>query len=98
VWQLVALPVHLGLSLRQSRHSGRPHPVSITDAPDAWPTLLPMILLVMAMLIFARHLLLLAAVEVAQVWRRTAWERGPTALPLSGGIPGLVEAAMPLEA
>ncbi len=61
---LMALAVYLGLLLRQSRHSGRPHAViEVTQA--SWFKSLSMIVLGLAMLIFAGHLLLGAAVEVA---------------------------------
>ncbi|QXH97529.1 calcium/sodium antiporter [Pseudomonas ogarae] len=65
VWLLVALAVYLGLLLRQSRHSGRPHAEGITVAQGSWPKSLSMIVLGLAMLVFAGHLLLGAAVEVA---------------------------------
>ncbi|WP_033062418.1 calcium/sodium antiporter [Pseudomonas sp. CFII68] len=65
VWLLVALAVYLGLLLRQSRHSGRPHAVGITVTQGSWPKSLSMIVLGLAMLVFAGHLLLGAAVEVA---------------------------------
>ncbi|SFX53496.1 cation:H+ antiporter [Pseudomonas sp. NFACC49-2] len=62
---LVALAIYLGLLLRQSRHSGRPHAVAVDVAPASWFKSLSMIVLGLAMLIFAGHLLLGAAVEVA---------------------------------
>nr|BFE91454.1 hypothetical protein GCM10020185_19900 [Pseudomonas brassicacearum subsp. brassicacearum] len=65
VWLLVGLAVYLGLLLRQSRHSGRPHTVDIEMTRGSWPMSLAMIVLGLAMLIFAGHLLLGAAVEVA---------------------------------
>ncbi|WP_434604992.1 calcium/sodium antiporter [Pseudomonas sp. Z1-29] len=61
---LIALAVYLALLLRQSRHSGRPHPLGeVVDM--AWPKSLVMIASGLAMLVFAGHLLLGAAVEVA---------------------------------
>ncbi|SCX55049.1 cation:H+ antiporter [Pseudomonas sp. NFACC32-1] len=62
---LVALAIYLGLLLRQSRHSGRPHAVAVDVTPASWFKSLSMIVLGLAMLIFAGHLLLGAAVEVA---------------------------------
>ncbi|WP_072430850.1 MULTISPECIES: calcium/sodium antiporter [unclassified Pseudomonas] len=62
---LAALAIYLGLLLRQSRHSGRPHAVAVDVTPASWFKSLSMIVLGLAMLIFAGHLLLGAAVEVA---------------------------------
>ena len=66
---LMALAVYLGLLLRQSRHSGRPHgmgvDVDVDVAQGSWPKSLSMMVVGLAMLIFAGHLLLGAAVEVA---------------------------------
>ncbi|MBC3347485.1 calcium/sodium antiporter [Pseudomonas sp. SWRI196] len=60
---LMALAVYLGLLLRQSRHSGRPHGMDVAQV--SWPKSLSMMVVGLAMLIFAGHLLLGAAVEVA---------------------------------
>ena len=62
---LAALALYLGLLLRQSRHSSRPHSQvpHATQAP--WVTSLLMIVAGLAMLVFAGHLLLGAAVAVA---------------------------------
>ncbi|WP_434611351.1 calcium/sodium antiporter [Pseudomonas sp. R1-7] len=62
---LMALAVYLGLLLRQSRHSARPNPLQGDVARMPWPKSLVMIVSGLAMLIFAGHLLLGAAVEVA---------------------------------
>ncbi|AKK00257.1 MULTISPECIES: calcium/sodium antiporter [Pseudomonas] len=62
---LAALAVYLGLLLRQSRHSMRPHAASVDAAQVSWPRSLTMIVLGLAMLIYAGHLLLGAAVTVA---------------------------------
>ncbi|PTT65854.1 conjugal transfer protein TraR, partial [Pseudomonas sp. HMWF007] len=62
---LAALALYLGLLFRQSRHSTRPH----SDPPQAlqasWITSVLMIIVGLAMLVFAGHLLLNAAVVVA---------------------------------
>ncbi|WP_092204991.1 MULTISPECIES: calcium/sodium antiporter [unclassified Pseudomonas] len=65
IWLLLALAVYLGLLLRQSRHSGRPHPVGGDVAHRSWIKSVLMIASGLAMLVFAGHLLLGAAVEVA---------------------------------
>lgn len=62
---LMALAVYLGLLLRQSRHSTRPHAVDVEGAQASWFKSLSRIVLGLAMLIFAGHLLLGAAVQVA---------------------------------
>lgn len=62
---LVALAVYLGLVLRQSRHSARPHPVGVVVVQMSWLKSLSMIVAGLTMLVFAGHLLLGAAVEVA---------------------------------
>ncbi|MBT2337950.1 MULTISPECIES: calcium/sodium antiporter [Pseudomonas] len=63
---LMALVAYLGLLLRQSRHSARPHAAGVDRAARmSWPRSLALIVLGLAMLIFAGHLLLGAAVEVA---------------------------------
>ena len=62
---LAALALYLGLLLRQSRHSARPHS-ELPQAPHAsWFGSLLMIVFGLAMLVFAGHLLLGAAVAVA---------------------------------
>ena len=60
---LAALALYLGLLLRQSRHSARPPSHDKTPAP--WFSSLLMIVAGLAMLIYAGHLLLGAAVSVA---------------------------------
>jgi cation:H+ antiporter len=62
---LTALALYLGLLLRQSRHSARPqsHPHEGPQAP--WLSSLLMIVAGLAMLVYAGHLLLGAAVAVA---------------------------------
>jgi len=62
---LAALALYLGLLLRQSRHSARPHS-ELPQAPQApWFSSLLMIIVGLALLVFAGHLLLGAAVAVA---------------------------------
>ncbi|WP_202370183.1 calcium/sodium antiporter [Pseudomonas sp. MWU318] len=62
---LAALALYLGLLLRQSRHSARPHS-ELPQAPQApWFSSLLMIVVGLALLVFAGHLLLGAAVAVA---------------------------------
>ncbi|WP_415773242.1 calcium/sodium antiporter [Pseudomonas sp. LB3P38] len=60
---LAALALYLGLLLRQSRHSARPPSHDKTPAP--WFSSLLMIVTGLAMLVYAGHLLLGAAVSVA---------------------------------
>ncbi|MGH8329633.1 MAG: calcium/sodium antiporter, partial [Pseudomonas sp.] len=60
---LAALALYLGLLLRQSRHSARPPSHDKTPAP--WFSSLLMIVAGLAMLVYAGHLLLGAAVSVA---------------------------------
>lgn len=62
---LAALGLYLGLLLRQSRHSTRPHSDHPQTQPAPWFTSLLMIVAGLAMLVFAGHLLLGAAVAVA---------------------------------
>ena len=62
---LAALGLYLGLLLRQSRHSARPHSDHPLTQPAPWFTSLLMIVGGLAMLVFAGHLLLGAAVAVA---------------------------------
>ncbi|MDO7899620.1 calcium/sodium antiporter [Pseudomonas citrulli] len=62
---LAALAVYLGLLLRQSRHSTRPHATGVDAAQVSWPKSLAMIVLGLALLVYAGHLLLGAAVAVA---------------------------------
>ncbi len=62
---LAALGLYLGLLLRQSRHSARPHSDHPQTQPAPWFTSLLMIVAGLAMLVFAGHLLLGAAVAVA---------------------------------
>ena len=62
---LAALALYLGLLLRQSRHSARPHS-ELPNTPHApWFSSLLMIVVGLALLVFAGHLLLGAAVAVA---------------------------------
>ncbi|WP_310358461.1 calcium/sodium antiporter [Pseudomonas brassicacearum] len=86
---LIALAVYLGLLLRQSRHSGRPHPVGIDVAQMAWFKSLSMIVLGLAMLIFAGHLLLGAAVEVATDLGLSERVIGLTIVAISTSLPEL---------
>ncbi|WP_339485922.1 calcium/sodium antiporter [Pseudomonas sp. RL_5y_Pfl2_70] len=62
---LGALALYLGLLLRQSRHSTRPHTRQPHDPQAPWLTSLLMIVGGLGMLVFAGHLLLGAAVVVA---------------------------------
>ncbi len=62
---LGALALYLGLLLRQSRHSTRPHSDQPHDPQAPWFTSLLMIVGGLGMLVFAGHLLLGAAVVVA---------------------------------
>ncbi len=86
---LMALAVYLGLLLRQSRHSGRPHPVGVDVAQGSWPKSLAMIVLGLAMLIFAGHLLLGAAVEVATDLGLSERVIGLTIVAVSTSLPEL---------
>ncbi len=62
---LAALALYLSLLLRQSRHSARPHS-QLPQAPQVpWFSSLLMIVVGLALLVFAGHLLLGAAVAVA---------------------------------
>ena len=62
---LGALALYLGLLLRQSRHSARPHSEHSQDPQAPWLTSLLMIIAGLGLLVFAGHLLLGAAVVVA---------------------------------
>ncbi|MFJ2323870.1 MULTISPECIES: calcium/sodium antiporter [unclassified Pseudomonas] len=62
---LGALALYLGLLLRQSRHSTRPHSQHPEAAQASWPGSVLMIIVGLAMLVYAGHLLLGAAVAVA---------------------------------
>ncbi|WP_285418081.1 calcium/sodium antiporter [Pseudomonas sp. efr-133-TYG-5] len=62
---LAALGLYLGLLLRQSRHSTRPHSEQAQDPRAPWASNLLMIVVGLALLVFAGHLLLGAAVVVA---------------------------------
>lgn len=62
---LGALALYLGLLLRQSRHSTRPHGTRPQESRQSWLISVLMILAGLAMLVFAGRLLLGAAVAVA---------------------------------
>ncbi|PWE41701.1 conjugal transfer protein TraR [Pseudomonas prosekii] len=62
---LAALVLYLGLLLRQSQHSARPHSSQPTTPRAPWVSSLLMIVAGLAMLVYAGHLLLGAAVSVA---------------------------------
>ena len=62
---LAALAVYLGLLLRQSRHSTRPHSIASEGSEAPWLGSLLMITVGLALLVYAGHLLLGAAVSVA---------------------------------
>jgi cation:H+ antiporter len=62
---LGALALYLGLLLRQSRHSTRPHGTRPQETRQSWLISVLMILAGLAMLVFAGRLLLGAAVAVA---------------------------------
>ncbi|MGN8276326.1 calcium/sodium antiporter [Pseudomonas sp. SMV71] len=86
---LMALAVYLGLLLRQSRHSARPHAVDVEGARASWLKSLSMIVLGLAMLIFAGHLLLGAAVEVATDLGLSERIIGLTVVAVSTSLPEL---------
>jgi len=65
VMLLTALAIYLGLLLRQSRHSARPVSSHDHHAQAPWLSSLLMIVAGLAMLVYAGHLLLGAAVAVA---------------------------------
>ena len=62
---LAALVLYLGLLLRQSRHSVRPQSTTHEVPQAPWISSLLMIVVGLAMLVYAGHLLLGAAVSVA---------------------------------
>ncbi|MBV4487296.1 calcium/sodium antiporter [Pseudomonas sp. SWRI153] len=62
---LAALALYLGLLLRQSRHSTRPHTERPQETQQSWLVSVLMILAGLALLVFAGRLLLGAAVSVA---------------------------------
>ncbi|MGV8887518.1 MAG: calcium/sodium antiporter [Pseudomonas sp.] len=65
VMLLAALALYLGLLLRQSRHSARPQSTTHEVPQAPWISSLLMIVSGLAMLVYAGHLLLGAAVSVA---------------------------------
>lgn len=65
VMLLTALAIYLGLLLRQSRHSARPVSSHEHNGQAPWLSSLLMIIAGLAMLVYAGHLLLGAAVAVA---------------------------------
>ena len=62
---LAAMALYLGLLLRQSRHSTRPQSTTHETPQAPWISSLLMIVVGLAMLVYAGHLLLGAAVAVA---------------------------------
>ena len=86
---LAALVLYLGLLLRQSRHSARP-PSGAHDARQApWFGSLLMIVAGLAMLVFAGHLLLGAAVTVATDLGLSERIIGLTVVAVSTSLPEL---------
>jgi cation:H+ antiporter len=90
---LAALVLYLGLLLRQSRHSAR-HPQASDDdgatrARAPWFSSLVIMLCGLALLIFAGHLLLDAAVEVATDLGLSERIIGLTIIAVSTSLPGL---------
>ncbi|MBC3365246.1 calcium/sodium antiporter [Pseudomonas sp. SWRI154] len=86
---LMALAVYLGLLLRQSRHSGRPHPVGVDVARMSWLKSLMMIVSGLTMLVFAGNLLLGAAVEMASDLGLSERIIGLTIVAVSTSLPEL---------
>ncbi|AWM90276.1 conjugal transfer protein TraR [Pseudomonas sp. 31-12] len=85
---LAALALYLGLLLRQSRHSARPH--SHDGTPRAsWFSSVLMIVAGLAMLVYAGHLLLGAAVAVATDLGLSERVIGLTIVAISTSLPEL---------
>ena len=86
---LTALVLYLGLLLRQSRHSARRDDDGATRARAPWFSSLVIMLCGLALLIFAGHLLLDAAVEVATDLGLSERIIGLTIIAVSTSLPGL---------
>lgn len=88
---LAALALYLGLLLRQSRHSQRLHPPG-PASPRIWApriSSLLMVLLGLSLLVFAGHLLLGAAVTVADDLGLSERVMGLTVIAVSTSLPQL---------
>lgn len=89
VFLLTALALYLGLLLRQSQHSARPQSTP-HDGPEAsWLSSLLMIVCGLAMLVYAGHLLLGAAVSVATDLGLSERIIGLTVVAVSTSLPEL---------
>jgi cation:H+ antiporter len=89
---LTALALYLGLLLRQSRHSARPqasHDDGAARAGALWLSSLVIMLCGLTLLVFAGHLLLGAAVEVATNLGLSERIIGLTIIAVSTSLPGL---------
>ncbi|UMZ15167.1 calcium/sodium antiporter [Pseudomonas sp. MPFS] len=88
---LAALVLYLGLLLRQSRHSTRQHTGEPTGRRKAapWFSSLLLILLGLGLLVFAGHLLLGAAVTVADDLGLSERVMGLTVIAISASLPQL---------
>jgi len=89
---LAALALYLGLLLRQSRHSARPRPPSDDSRPKTgapWLSSLSVMIVGLAMLVFAGHLLLDAAVEIADDLGLSERIIGLTIIAVSTSLPEL---------
>ncbi|MEB0044238.1 MULTISPECIES: calcium/sodium antiporter [unclassified Pseudomonas] len=86
---LAALMLYLGLLLRQSRHSARPQTNHDDGPPAPWFSSLMMILVGLAMLAYAAHLLLGAAVSVATDLGLSERIIGLTIVAISTSLPEL---------
>mgnify|MGYP001069997259 CR=1 FL=1 len=99
VMLLTALAIYLGLLLRQSRHSGRPVSSHDHHAQAPWLSSLLMIVAGLAMLVYAGHLLLGAAVAVATDLGLSERIIGLTIVAVSTSLPelatSLIAAATP---
>lgn len=88
---LAALVLYLGLLLRQSRHSTRQHTAEPSGRRKAapWFSSLLLILLGLGLLVFAGHLLLGAAVTVADDLGLSERVMGLTVIAISASLPQL---------
>ncbi|MBK5510284.1 MULTISPECIES: calcium/sodium antiporter [unclassified Pseudomonas] len=86
---LAALVLYLGLLLRQSRHSARPQTNHEATSQAPWFSSLLMIFAGLAMLVYAGHLLLGAAVSVASDLGLSERIIGLTVVAISTSLPEL---------
>ncbi|RON10424.1 conjugal transfer protein TraR [Pseudomonas brassicacearum] len=88
---LAALVLYLGLLLRQSRHSVRPHSTQTDEGKSRVPWLSSVLLMLagLVLLVFAGHLLLSAAVEVATELGLSERIIGLTIIAVSTSLPEL---------